>query len=125
MHTMGKPLGSYVSFRPISQTSCISKLFENIIPSRLLIFLELHFILFSRRVDFSPGRSTLNQILYRFQSLSNEFNKRKPGIRAITATIDFFKAILLYLNPASFHKQIPTCFSLYTIRSSSSSSSFG
>ena len=35
-----KPLDSPASFRPISLTSCVSKLFERIILSRLLFFLE-------------------------------------------------------------------------------------
>ena len=39
IHKMGKPLDSPVSFRPISLTSCVSKLFERIILSRLFIFL--------------------------------------------------------------------------------------
>ena len=38
IHKMGKPLDSPVSFRPISLTSCVSKLFERIILSRLLFF---------------------------------------------------------------------------------------
>ena len=40
IHKMGKPLDSPASFRPISLTSCVSKLFERIILSRLLFFLE-------------------------------------------------------------------------------------
>ena len=39
IHKMGKPLDSLASFRPISLTSCISKLFECIILSHLLFFL--------------------------------------------------------------------------------------
>ena len=39
IHKMGKPLDSTTSFRPISLTSCVSKLFERIILSRLLFFL--------------------------------------------------------------------------------------
>ena len=38
IHKMGKPLNSPASFRPISLTSCVSKLFERIILSRLLFF---------------------------------------------------------------------------------------
>ena len=45
IHKMGKPLDSPASFRPISLTSCISKLFERIILSRLLFFLESNSIL--------------------------------------------------------------------------------
>ena len=45
IHKMGKPLDSPASFRPISLTSCVSKLFERIILSRLLFFLESNSIL--------------------------------------------------------------------------------
>ena len=39
IHKMGKPLDSPASFRPISLTSCVSKLFERIILSHLLSLL--------------------------------------------------------------------------------------
>ena len=45
IHKMGKPLDSPASFRPLSLTSCVSKLFERIILSRLLFFLESNSIL--------------------------------------------------------------------------------
>ena len=38
IHKMGKPLNSPAFFRPISLTSCVSKLFERIILSHLLFF---------------------------------------------------------------------------------------
>ena len=60
IHKMGKPLDSPASFRPISLTSCVSKLFERIILSRLLFFLEINSILSPRQADFRPGRSTLD-----------------------------------------------------------------
>ena len=41
IHKMGKPLDSPASFRPIFLTSCVSKLFERIILSRLLFFWNL------------------------------------------------------------------------------------
>ena len=45
IHKMGKPLDSPASFRPISLTSCVSKMFKRIILSRLLFFLESNSIL--------------------------------------------------------------------------------
>ena len=63
IHKMGKLLDFPASFRPISLTSCISKLFERIILSRLLFFLESNSILSPRQAGFRPGRSTLYQIL--------------------------------------------------------------
>ena len=41
IHKMGKPLDSPACFRPISLTSCVSKLFERIILSRLSFFWNL------------------------------------------------------------------------------------
>ena len=75
IHKMRKPLDSPVSFRPISLTSCVSKLFERIILSRLLFFLESNSILSPRQAGFRPGRSTLDQILFLSQSISDGFNK--------------------------------------------------
>ena len=92
IHKMGKPLDSPASFRSISLTSCISKLFERIILSRLLFFLESNSILSSRQAGFRPGRSAFDQILYLFQSISDGFNKPRPGSQTILSTIDFSKA---------------------------------
>ena len=89
---MGKPLDSPASFKYISLTSCVSKLFERIILSRLLFFLESNSILFPRQAGFRPGRSTLDQILYLSQFISDGFNKSRPGSRTILSSIDFSKA---------------------------------
>ena len=75
IHRMGKPLDSPASFRPISLTSCTSKLFKRIILSRLLFFLESNFILSPRQAGFCPGWSTLDQILFLAQFISDRFNK--------------------------------------------------
>ena len=60
IHKIGKPLDSSASFRPISLTSCVSKLFERIILSSLLFFLESNSNLSPRQAGFRPGRSTLD-----------------------------------------------------------------
>ena len=112
IHKMGKPLDSPASFRPISLTSCVSKLFERIILSRLLFFLESNSILSPIQAGFRPGRSTLDQILYLSQSISDGFNKPKPGSRTILSTIDFFKAFDSVWHPALFHKLISAGFLL-------------
>ena len=54
IHKMGMPLDSPASFRPISLTSCVSKLFERIILSRLLFFLESNSILSPPPGRFPP-----------------------------------------------------------------------
>ena len=55
IHKMGEPLDSPASFRPISLTSCVLKLFERIILSRLLFFLRSNSILSPRQAGFRPG----------------------------------------------------------------------
>ena len=114
---MGKPLDSPAFFRPISLTSCISKLFECIL-SHLLFFPESNSILSPCLASFRPGRSTLDQILFLSQSISDGFNKRRLGSQTILATIDFSKAFDYVWNPALYHKLIsaglPSCFARWT-----------
>ena len=118
IHKMGKPLDSPASFRSISLTSCVSKLFERIILSYLLFFLESNSILSPRQAGFRTGRSTLDQILYLSQSISDRFNKPRPGSRTILSTIDFSKAFDSVWHPALFHKLISAglrpCFARWT-----------
>ena len=90
IYKIGRPLSSPASFRLITQTSCVPKLFERIIPLSLLFFLESYSI--PSQASFHPGWSTLNQIHYFCQSILNGFNKLKTGSRVILATIDFSKA---------------------------------
>ena len=54
IHKMRKPLDFPASFRLISLTSCVSKLFERIILSRLLFFLKSNSILSSLPGRFPP-----------------------------------------------------------------------
>ena len=115
---MGKPLDSPASFRPISLTCCVSKLFEHIVLSRLLFFLESNSIFSPSQAGFRPGRSTLDQILYLSQSISDGFNKPRPGSRTILSIIDFSKAFDSVWHAALFHKLIsaghPPCFARWT-----------
>ena len=118
IHKMGKPLDSPASFQPISLTSCVLKLFEHILLSRLLFFLESNSILSSCQASFCPGRSTLDQILYLSQSISDGLNKPRLGSQTILSTIDFSKALDSVWHPALLHKLIsaglPPCFACWT-----------
>ena len=118
IHKMGKSLDSSASFRPISLTSCVSKLIKRIILSRLLFFLESNSILSPRQAGFRSGRSALDQILYLSRSISDGFNKPRPRSRTILSTIDFSKAFDSVWHPALFHKLIsaglPSCFARWT-----------
>ena len=117
-HKMRIPLDSPASFRPISIISCVSKLFKRNILSRLLFFLESNSILFPHQACFRPGQSTLDQILYLSQSISDGSNKPRPGSRTILSTIDFFNAFDSVWHPAHIYKLIlaglPPCFACWT-----------
>ena len=113
IHKMGKPLDSPASSRPISLTSFVSKLFERIIPSRLLFFLESNSIFSPRQAGFRPGWSTLDQILFLAQTTSDGFNKPRPGSRTILSTTDFSKASDSVSNPTFLHKLISADLPLF------------
>ena len=118
IHKMGKSLDSPPSLPPLSLTFCVSKLFERIILSPLFFFLESSSILSPRQAGFRPGRSTLDQILYLSQSISDGFTKPRPGSWTILPTIDFSKAFDSIWHPTLFHKLIstglPPCFARWT-----------
>ena len=77
IHKPGKPTPSPSFFRPISLTSCISKLFERLIISRLTFHLESNHLLSTCQAGFRPGRSPLDQILS--QSIWDGFQKKKTS----------------------------------------------
>ena len=118
IHKMGKPLDSSASFRPISLTSSVSKLFERIILFCLVFFLESNSILSPSQAGFRSGWSTLDQTLFLSQSISDGFDKPKPGSRTILSTNDFFKAFDCVWHAALFHKLIsaglPPSFARWT-----------
>ena len=106
IHKMRKPLDTPASFRSISLTSCVLKLFQCIILFRLLFFLESNSILSPGQAGFCLERFTLNQILFLSQSISDGFNKPRPGSRTIVSNIDFSKAFDSVWHPTLFHKPI-------------------
>ena len=115
IHKPGKPTSSPSFFRPISLTSCISKLFERLILSRLSFHLESNHLLSTCQAGFRPGRSSLDQILS--QSIWDGFQKKKPPDRTILASVDFSKAFDSVWHCALFHKllslKLPPCFVLW------------
>ena len=75
IHKPEKPTSSQSSFRPISFTSCISKLFDRLILSRLTFHLESNHLLSTCQAGFCPGRSSVHQILTLSQSIWDGFQK--------------------------------------------------
>ena len=117
IHKPGKLTSSSFSFHPISLTSCISKLLEHLILSRLTFHLESNHLLSTCQAGFRPGRSSLDQILTLSQSIWVGFQKKKPPARTILASLDFSKAFKSVWHSALFHKllslKLPPCFVLW------------
>ena len=117
IHKPGKPTSSPSSFRPISLTSCISKLFERLILSRLTFYLDSNHLLSTCQAGFCPGRSSLDRILTLSQSIWDGFQKKKPPDRTILASVDFSKAFNSVWHSALFNKllslKLPPCFVLW------------
>ena len=100
-------LPSGLSLSPPASQSFLNDL------SRLLFFLEYNFILSPRQAGFRPGPSTLDQILFLSQSISDGFSKPMPESRTILATIDFSKAFGSVWHSALFHKLISASLNLF------------
>ena len=100
-------------YRPISLTSCTSKLFERMVLRRLTYFIEQQDILSPVQAGFRPGRSTVDQVLLS-QSIADSFHQSKPGARTVLATVDFAKAFDSVWHSALLSKllslDLPLCF---------------
>ena len=110
----GKPSDSPSSYRPISLTSCTSKLFERMVLGRLTYFLEQQDILSPVQAGFRLGRSTVDQVFLLSQSIADSFHQSKPGARTVLATVDFAKAFDSVWHSALLSKllslDLPLCF---------------
>ena len=106
IHKMGKPLDSPASFRPISLTSCVSKLFERIILSRLRFFLKSNSILSPRQTGFRPGGSTPIKVCFFLSPF--RMGLTNPG-RAIGRS-----SLLSISRKLSTLSGLPPCFARWT-----------
>ena len=118
VHKSSKPTDAPSSFRPITLTCCISKLFERLVLARLSFLIESQDLLTPLQAGFRPGRSTTDQIVLLTQSISDGFHGSRPACRTVLATVDFSRAFDSVWHPALFHKLLasglPPCFVRWT-----------
>ena len=87
----GKPAGELKSFRPISLTSCVVKLFERMLADRITHLAETNGWLSSYQAGFRRGRSCEDQILRMVQAIEDGFQKPKME-RSVLVLLDFSAA---------------------------------
>lgn len=71
-----KPSSDPASYRPISLTSCVSKIFERMVNGRLRTYLESKQILNPNQNGFRPGHSTADSILHLTDSIQRGFQHK-------------------------------------------------
>jgi hypothetical protein len=88
----GKPASEVESYRPVSLTSCLVKLLERLISSRLYTLAENRGWFAKQQAGFRKGRSCEDQVIKLIQNISNGFQKKPKPMRTVMALLDYTKA---------------------------------
>jgi hypothetical protein len=88
----GKPASDLASFRPISLTSCIGKLFERMLAVRIYHIAESNNLFNSQQAGFRKGRSCEDQIIRITQAIEDGFQMKPTSHRSVMVLLDFSKA---------------------------------
>ncbi|KAM7312050.1 uncharacterized protein ISCGN_008955 [Ixodes scapularis] len=78
----GKPAGDLSSYRPVSLTSCVAKLFERLVHARLIWWLEEHNLLPSNITGFRSRLSAQDSILDIVSAVQHAAASRKSTVAA-------------------------------------------
>ena len=87
----GKPASEIASFRPISLTSCVVKLFERMITERLYNMAEQQNWIVKQQAGFRKARCCEDQVLKLIQCISDGM-QQQPAQKSVMALLDFSKA---------------------------------
>ena len=77
IHKPGKAKTEATSYRPISLTGCMVKLLEQIINTRLKLFLETEKLLVPQQAGFREHQGTKDQTTYLAQEKEDGFQSKK------------------------------------------------
>ena len=70
----GQDKGNAGSYRPISMTPCLARLFERLVLQRLEVFLKTNNIIINNQSGFRKNRQTKDNLLYTIQNAQEGFN---------------------------------------------------
>ena len=79
-----------VNYRPIALTSNIIKIFERVIRSQLVEYLETNQLITNNQYGFRKGRSCVSELLAHYEDILSNINSRNAGTDVIY--LDFSKA---------------------------------
>ena len=83
VHKKGKDRRKVDSYRPISLTSCVGKLMERLVNTRLNWHLESNNLLSPKQAGFRQHRSTEDQVTYIAQAIEDGFQAKKAHIGSL------------------------------------------
>jgi hypothetical protein len=109
----GKDSSSPDSYRPITLLPIIGKIFEKIILSRILEFVEDNQILRDQQFGFRARHSTTQQIIRIVETVSLRFNENKSTAMTL---LDIEKAFDSVWHEALLHKIHSYGFSMYLVK---------
>ena len=75
-----KPPSDPASYRPISLSSCASKIFERMVNSRIRVYLESNQKLTLYQNGFRPGRSTADNLIHIIDSAQRGFQQKQVTV---------------------------------------------
>ena len=87
-----KPPEQTKSYRPLALTSCLGKLMERLVLTRLTFHLESHGKLQATQSAFRPGRATTDVLSRLIAEIQEGFEKKKPHIRTLMGKLDLSSA---------------------------------
>ena len=106
------------SYRPIALTSCMGKLYERLVKTRIMWWLEKHLKLNPFQAGFRRLRSTADQCMRITDLVAKGFHSKKPPKRSILTLIDFSRAFDKVWHQKLYIKMqkmgIPACFVKWT-----------
>jgi hypothetical protein len=114
IHKKGGDANSPIAYRPISITSCLMRLLEKIVLSRIEKFLKISNILIKEQSGFRAQRQTRDNLFTLIQKATEGFNRKTPR-KTLCVLFDLEKAFDKMWHNALLFKLIKIKVPIYII----------